>query len=155
MYLLSRWKNYAKGLAHQLQGWTSVQHWTSILRLTHTRHCWVSHCHSLSDKAFWLDYFINVYFSSCVAFFLLTTAIIKNHNLQATAPATTSLIPALGTGMRILAQASFATGVRVMGEIGRVLDGTGEKETTHRKNLLYLMQSVSSILVPSQPLHQR
>ena len=82
-------------------------------------------------------------------FFLLTTAIIKNHNLQATAPATTSLIPALGTGMRILAQASFATGVRVMGEIGRVLDGTGEKETTHRKNLLYLMQSVSSILVPS------
>ena len=88
-------------------------------------------------------------------FFLLTTAIIKNHNLQATAPATTSLIPALGTGMRILAQASFATGVRVMGEIGRVLDGTGEKETTHRKNLLYLMQSVSSILVPSQPLHQR
>ena len=60
-----------------------------------------------------------------------------------------------GTGMRILAQASFATGVRVMGEIGRVLDGTGEKETTHRKNLLYLMQSVSSILVPSQPLHQR
>ena len=27
--------------------------------------------------------------------------------------------------MRILAQASFATGV--MGEIGRVLDGTGEK----------------------------
>ena len=98
---------------------------------------------------------MNVYFSSCVAFFLLTTAIIKNHNLQATAPATTSLIPALGTGMRILAQASFATGVRVMGEIGRVLDGTGEKETTHRKNLLYLMQSVSSILVLSQPLHQR
>ena len=29
--------------------------------------------------------------------------------------------------MQILAQASFATGVRVMGEIGRVLDGTGEK----------------------------
>ena len=68
-----------------------------------------------------------MYFSSCVAFFLLTITIIKNHNLQATAPATTSLIPALGTGMRILAQASFATGVRVMGEIGRVLDGTGEK----------------------------
>ena len=42
--------------------------------------------------------------------------------------------------MRILAQASFATGV--MGEIGRVLDGTGEK----KNNLLYLMQSVPSIL---------
>ena len=65
-------------------------------------------------------------FLRVLLFFLLTTAVIKNHNLQATAPATTSLIPASETGMRILAQASFATGVRVMGEIGRVLDGTGE-----------------------------
>ena len=56
---------------------------------------------------------------------LSSLLIIENHNLQATARATTSLIPALGTGTRILAQASFATGV--MGEIGRVLDGTGEK----------------------------
>ena len=85
-------------------------------------------------------------FLRVLLFFLLTTAVIKNHNLQATAPATTSLIPALGTGMRILAQASFATGVRVMGEIGRVLDGTGEKETTHRKNLVYLVQSPISVI---------
>ena len=42
--------------------------------------------------------------------------------------------------MRILAQASFATGV--MGEIGRVLDGTGEKE----KSLLYLLQSAISVI---------
>ena len=83
-----------------------------------------------------------MYFSSCVAFFLLTTAIIKNHNLQATAPATTSLIPALGTGMRILAQASFATGVRVMGEIGRVLDGTGEIRDLKLKRYLMIDQTM-------------
>ena len=86
-----------------------------------------------------LDYFIKAYLSSDVAFFS-DLLIIENHNLQATAPATTSLIPALGTGMRILAQASFATGVR--GEIGRVLDGTGEKE----KSLLYLTQSAISVI---------
>ena len=39
------------------------------------------------------DYFIKAYLSSDVAFFS-DLLIIENHNLQATAPATTSLIPA-------------------------------------------------------------